>query len=46
MVFAPTHPPARLLEQGVEAGEDIQAGGDDFELEFLVLCLADFLGEG
>lgn len=31
------------LQQGVEPGEDAQAGGDDLELELLVLSLADLL---
>ena len=31
------------LKEGVEAGEDAQTGGHNFELELLVLGPADFL---
>lgn len=33
-------------QEGVEAGEDAEAGGDDLELELLVLGLADLLRVG
>ena len=36
----------RPLEEGVEAGEDAQAGGDHFQLELPVVGLVDFLYEG
>lgn len=32
-----------FLEKRVETGEDAETGGDDLELEFLVLPTVDFL---